>query len=531
MSGVDIIKAMTSPAAFGDLYGGSSWAAWRAVLKAAFALPMDTADLAIFAEVAGGRAPPAKRVRELWVCAGRRSGKDSVAALVAAYAAAIEEAHQGRLRPGEKASVMCLASDKDQARLVLNYTKALINENEDLSGRVTRETALGLELDNDAEIVVATNSFRATRGRAVLVAIMDEIAFYRDEGSATPDVETYRALVPATATLAPESMIIGISSPHKATGLLHDKFSRHFGKDDDRVLFIKAPSLTMNPTLDPEIVARAIEEDPEAAKAEWLAEFRSDLSDFISRALVEAAVDSGVVARPRLPNVQYVGFVDVAGGTGKDSFTAAVAHADGDIAALDAVLEIRPPFSAQTAAEQAASLFKDYGVSIATADRYAVGIVSEMFAKLGIEYRPSERDRSQIYLEALPLFTSGRARLLDNRRLVTQIATLERRAVASGRDRVDHPRDGHDDLANAACGALVEVKIGARVSNWGLYELMRQQYEESCRAGRSVPRSQDIARFNAEAQNPPPKEPEWLRDWRQNDPAAAAAWQRQQTQN
>ncbi|MBG0795857.1 hypothetical protein IYY11_21080 [Methylocystis sp. H62] len=67
----------------------------------------------------------------------------------------------------------------------------------------------------------------------------------------------------------------------------------------------------------------------------------------------------------------------------------------------------------------------------------------------------SERDRSQIYLDAMPLFTSGRVRLLDSQRLITQFAQLERRTSSLGRDRVDHPAAGHDDLCNAAALALI----------------------------------------------------------------------------
>jgi hypothetical protein len=35
-----------------------------------------------------------------------------------------------------------------------------------------------------------------------------------------------------------------------------------------------------------------------------------------------------------------------------------------------------------------------------------------------------------------------------------QFSSLERRTSSVGRDRVDHGRDGHDDLCNAAAGAL-----------------------------------------------------------------------------
>ena len=54
----------------------------------------------------------------------------------------------------------------------------------------------------------------------------------------------------------------------------------------------------------------------------------------------------------------------------------------------------------------------------------------------------------------LPLFASGRARLLDNQRLIGQFANLERRTFPSGKDKIDHERGRHDDLCNAAAGAL-----------------------------------------------------------------------------
>jgi hypothetical protein len=76
-------------------------------------------------------------------------------------------------------------------------------------------------------------------------------------------------------------------------------------------------------------------------------------------------------------------------------------------------------------------------------------------ARNDIGYEASERDRSAIYADFLPLLTSGRARLLDSPRLVGQLCNLERRASPMGRDRIDHPAGAHDDLSNAAAGALV----------------------------------------------------------------------------
>jgi hypothetical protein len=80
--------------------------------------------------------------------------------------------------------------------------------------------------------------------------------------------------------------------------------------------------------------------------------------------------------------------------------------------------------------------------------------VVDAFAKVGVTYEHAERDRLEAYLDALPLFTSGRVRLLDNPRLISQFAALERRSTPVGRDRVDHGPGGRDDCCNATALAL-----------------------------------------------------------------------------
>ena len=85
---------------------------------------MDADDLKLFRAVAQ-RSPPRHRVRELWVVAGRRAGKDSIASAIACYFAAfIDWRSLGLLRPGEVATCLCLATDKAQASIVEKYTRA-----------------------------------------------------------------------------------------------------------------------------------------------------------------------------------------------------------------------------------------------------------------------------------------------------------------------------------------------------------------------------------------------------------------------
>ena len=288
---ISLPAALDDPKLFGSWFKGPSWNAWRAVLKPAFGAAMSDDELELFRSVAE-RDPPRNRVRELWIIGGRRAGKDSVASAIAAWAAAGTD-YRAMLRPGEQASVLCLACDRQQARIVLRYTRAYFAQNDMLGRLVTGETADGLTLSTRAELMVATNSFRSIRGRTIACVILDECAFWRDEQSASPDVETYNAIVPGLATI-PGSMMIGISSPYRRGGLLYQKWKDHYGKADDDVLVIRAPSRTLNPTLDPRIIDEALARDPAVARAEWLAEWRDDIATFLSRELIESAVDLGV---------------------------------------------------------------------------------------------------------------------------------------------------------------------------------------------------------------------------------------------
>ena len=94
-------------------------------------------------------------------------------------------------------------------------------------------------------------------------------------------------------------------------------------------------------------------------------------------------------------------------------------------------------------------------------DDHAKGWVLREFARHGISFkaRPTGMDRSALYLETLPLFSAGRVRLLDSKRLVSQYLALERTVLPAGGQRVNHPnRTGyHDDVANACSGAIWRV--------------------------------------------------------------------------
>jgi len=133
----------------------------------------------------------------------------------------------------------------------------------------------------------------------------------------------------------------------------------------------------------------------------------------------------------------------------------AIAHHDDDRVLLNVCRGRIPPFNPSAVVEEYAAILKRYGCDTIVGDRYGGQWVVEAFAKHEIQYNVAEQTKSELYLEVEPLFATGTVRLVDQRTLRLELLQLERRTSRSGRDSVDHPPMGYDDLANAACGALV----------------------------------------------------------------------------
>ena len=101
---IDIVSAMNHPGLFAPWFPGASWDHWR--LCSSCVCAADDGDERGLPTVAE-RDPPTKQVRQLWCVVGRGGGKDSIASLIAAFAAALFE-HRRQLRPGEMALVHAL---------------------------------------------------------------------------------------------------------------------------------------------------------------------------------------------------------------------------------------------------------------------------------------------------------------------------------------------------------------------------------------------------------------------------------------
>jgi hypothetical protein len=446
---VNILDAMKDDNVFGKHFRGSTWDAWRVFLCALFALPMTPEQFAIFQKHTGRSAPSTAPLHEAWLVCGRRSGKSFMLACIAVFLAAFRD-WRPFLGPGEVATIMIIAADRRQARVIMRYCLGLLRAVPMLKQLIEGQTAESITLRNRVVIEVHTASFRSTRGYSLIAALCDEIAYWPSEESAEPDVEILAAIRPGMSTI-PGAMLLCASSPYARRGALWDAHRKHFGKDGDPILVWQAATREMNASVPQSVIDAAMEEDQPRAMAEWSAQFRVDVESFVSREAVHLCVALDVHERAPMSSVRYYGFVDPSGGSA-DSMTLAVGHREGDVVVLDALRERKPAFSPEDVVSEFAELLKSYRITKITGDRYAGDWPRERFREHGVSYEPAQKPKSELYRDLLPAINSRKIDLLDHPRLLTQLVGLERRTARGGRDSIDHAPGAHDDLANAVAG-------------------------------------------------------------------------------
>jgi hypothetical protein len=445
----------------------STWQNWFAALSVMYGLPLSPQSTVrdCVRQCTGrkcGRLPASGFDTALFLT-GRRSGKSRVAALIGAYEAALA-GHEKKLSKGEKGIVAVCAPTKQQGRIVKDYLRAIF-DTPLLRTEIVTETREGFDLLNGSRIEILAGDWRTVRGYTLLAAIVDEACFFgvEDECKVRSDTELVRAIRPSLATVG--GKLVCISTPYAKRGWCYRQWRTNFGNDAGKVLVWNCPSRTMNPTLPQEVVDEALAEDLQAAKSEYLGEFRDDIAEFLPRSLIENLVIPGRVELLPRSEFAYFAFTDLSGGRSDDA-ALAIAHRAERKVVLDFAKRYRPPFNPQEVVSSMCQELRRYGLRRVTGDNYAAEFVAGAFVGCGIHYTKAEKPKSELYLELLPRLCSGEIQLLDDETMVTQIAGLERRTRSGGRDIVDHPQGAHDDLANVVAGvadmaAKRRLRIGA----------------------------------------------------------------------
>lgn len=370
----------------------------------------------------------------------------------------------------------CLANDEGQAADDLELAKKLIRANPVLAEAVTIRQKIIQRRDGKGFLeILPAQDVAGSHGKTYLFAGFDEIHEYR-----TWDLLEAMQLDPTR----PDAMMWVTSYAsiyHKPGVPLFDLCAAGWRGDDPRMLF---SWYAADRTTDPAFENALPEDRANPSKDSWgdskyLAQQQRRLpahkyrrlhlnlpglpegSAFTAEKVMEA-VERGVKLRAPLPNIEYVAFVDMSGGSNDDA-TLAIAHREGEAdkdgrAVLDRIVDQgqRPPFDPRKAVERFAAVLKEYRIFSVTGDRFAGNTFAADFESHGVTYNVSELTTSKLYEALEPKLNSGAVVLLDEPKMESQFFSLIWRA-----GKIDHPGGEHDDFSNAAAGAIHGVFQGA----------------------------------------------------------------------
>jgi hypothetical protein len=453
---IGLLAAMSDPQLFGKVFASPTYWTWKVVAKLIDGIPLvEEREIDLFGQCTGRTYQSGRAFNRLILLAGRRAGKDRFLSAVAVWRAALCANWRKYISAGEQAVVILLGADKKQGNIVSKYCAGLI-ESPMLAAEVVRYVRDTIEFKNGSCLEISTNDARLVRGRSAIAVLGSECCHWRtSEHASSSDEEVIAAAEPSMAMCPDGGLMIMGSSVYRKKGYMYRRWRELFGNNDAEDLVWFATSQTMNSRLRQQDIDKALSSDSARARAEYMNEWRSDLTDFIPADVIDVCTETGVYERPPVKGTTYYAACDAAGGTGKDSFAFAISHRDSSYV-VDVIREFKPRFVPAAVIAELAQLCKPYGIAKVIGDKYAIGFHSSEWKSNGIVFTPCEHSTSENYLTCLPLMLANRVRLVDHKTLRAQLSALERRP-GDGRETVSHPQHdaAHDDVACAVAAAIV----------------------------------------------------------------------------
>jgi hypothetical protein len=408
---VSMRKALGDDELLGKVMRGDSRFGWRVLLIAAAGEALNDEERVEFKRLTGREQEPGQLVKQFVGIFGRRGGKTFAMAVFMCWIAALCD-HHGVLSPGETGIALCISRDQRVAKIILDYVEGILRSSDQMAPMIVNRTADTIELSNGISIEVRPANYRTLRGPTYVCVSADEVAqWFTSVDFANPDSEILTAVRPGLMTT--RGPLLMVSSAYAKAGVLYDSYRRYYGAaGPPEILVAFGASRDVNPSLSEAEIQRELERDPVAMRAEYLSEWRTDTEGFIPRAIVEACVGDYHELPPN-PSIAYRCFVDAASGVpAGDSYTIGIAHKLADRVVVDAIREVRPPFSAfEVINTVLLPLCKAYSIHSIVGDNYAGELAKEPVRAAGISYELSKKHKSELYID--PFLPMLNARKID----------------------------------------------------------------------------------------------------------------------
>jgi phage terminase large subunit-like protein len=404
--------------------------------------------------------------RMLIAALGRRSGKTHMAGVAMVHNALLRPDLDAMVRPGELRYVAAIATNREQAKIVLRVARDIIDASpllrpcvlEDRDDQITLRTASG----GLAAITAFPCTSRGIRGRPISLLVLDEAAHFLDSDGNASDYSVMQAALPSLLQFGDAARVLMISTPAGTANMFAHEFQRAVSGEEPTARAWQLPSVEVNPQLDPDWLAAEERRDPDYFRSEYLAQFVGGTGAFFDFDRFEIG---DYVERPPEDSHQWAMGVDVA--LQKDPFAAVVVGRDwrersrlwvGSVQAWTPPSTAGLSFEAKTAAtdelfERAIGLARRFSVRRVFADQYLNRAVADRFsrASIGTTVVGLTRDtKYQAFAALRAALYSGELLLPDVPELLGELRQVRIKHAGAG-SSIETPRTatGHCDRAVA----------------------------------------------------------------------------------
>ena len=422
--------------------------AWAVAYNAADRIPpRDDEERAIWRAISGQEVFEPRDVHQLVLVKGRRAGGTKTACKRICWR--IHTAGYERfVSKGERLHAIITAQDKDTAREIKSYFEGFYTNSDVLAAEVLDIFRDRILLRNGFVISVKTCSFRAPRGIAVPLALLDEIGIWRTEGS-NIDREVLRAITPAMVQFPGRELILA-GTPWVGEGLLKEASTQPLARSDRFVLTCPTALMIRGQSNASAIEAELETErasDPENFRREFECQWLADRDAYLPEADI-AAANTGRREQPPTPGAKHIIVADASSLVGRDKFAVLGGHVSGEVAVVD-FLRAWSQRPVPLVCDEMASLAKAYGCKV-IADQYGFAFLRELMATRGVQMEQlpfSSRSKPEIFLDLKLALSQGKLELLDHAESLRELRMLEATRLSGGGYRISAPRGRNDDLA------------------------------------------------------------------------------------
>lgn len=408
---------------------------------------------------------------------GRRSGKSTLAAVVALWSCLLRPDLDGMAGIAGQSQAVVISPSEKQARLLVKMARDLVQRSPLLGPLLERDTASELDFVNGTRLSAFPASARNIRGWPFRCLILDEASsfFDNDSGAEHQIDEVFGAALPSTAQFQGRAPVIVASTPKGDANWFAAQVRAGEQGNLTRGRVYHAPSPMMNPTLTAEFLESEEKRDPENYRGEYMAELVGSGGAFIDPELI----DECVAVRDELPPDacdHWVAGIDPA--FTRDPFALVICgrdREDRDRIRVGCVRTWLPPKRKPGTSQELHELenrvlsevcdvMTRYRVSAVVHDQHQAAVIAEYIRRRGLwpeKYNLSSGSKLDVFTNLKARVVARTLELYEHSLLVMELKRVRAKQTAAGR-AIETPSLGgtHCDTSIALALAVGYIDRG-----------------------------------------------------------------------